>query len=166
MRGRCPPIRRSNAGVGLGFVIPSIAAMWTFALHRMFLWAIVEPGRLVSHPGEVEPFNHLVGVWAVAVAIYVTLRALRRVGSGPQPALALAAFALTGLEAAALARWTLDVPSIPSGAAGAGHFRSLFHLVTTTASLAYGLGMGLACVVGVVDVVRIRRGQGWAVDDA
>jgi len=166
MRGRCLPIRRSNAGVCLGFVIPSIAVMWTFALHRMFLWAIVEPGRLTSHPDEFGPFHHLVEVWAVAVAVYVTLRALRRVGPGPQPALALAAFALTGLEAVALARWMLDVPPVPSGAAGAGHFRSLFHLVDTTSSLAFGLGMGLACLVGTVDFVRIRRGHGWAVDDA
>lgn len=166
MRGRCLPIRRWNAGVGLGFVIPSIAVMWTFALHRMLLWATVDPAGLVSGPDGWTSFGPLVGVWAVAVATYVTLRALGRVGSSSQPALALAAFALAGLEVAALSRWMLAVATIPRNAVGADHFRALLHLVTTTSSLAFGLGMGLALIVGVVDVVRIRRGQGWAVDDA
>lgn len=166
MRGRRLPRSRSGTGVALGFVVPLIAVAWTFALHRMLLWTAITPGGHATHAGGAEASGQLIVGWAAAAALYVTLRMSHRVGTGAQPALALAAFALAALESTSLSRWMLDAASLPRGVTGADHFRACFHLLETTASLAYGLGMGLALIVGVVDFVRIRRGQGWAVDDA
>lgn len=160
------PTRRTCADNGTLSVLVPITVAWTLALHRMSLCHAESPSRFLAGTADFETGGVQVIAWAIAVASFVTLRQLRCVGTGPKPALALAAYGIAGLQATGLAIQLLDFAAIPRGAPRAGSYRSLLHLVDTTSSLAFGLGMGLACVVGAVDFVRIRRGHGWAVDDA
>lgn len=166
VKARWSPPRRTDANDGALSVLAPITVAWTLAFHRMSLSHAGNLSRFLAGTADFETGGAQVIAWAIAVALFVTLRQLRRVGSGPKPALSLAAFGIAGQQATGLAIQLLDFAAIPRGAPGAGSYRSLLRLVDTTSSLAFGLGMGLACVVGAVDFVRIRRGQGWAVDDA
>jgi hypothetical protein len=143
--------------------LPPLCIAWTFALHRMTQWTALPAETLLARP-DVERFAVTATAWAVAAAAFVTLRTLGRVGRGPLPGLVLALYGFAGLQAVGWAVDSLGLTPPRRGEGGAARFGALFALVDCTASVAFGLGLGLAVVAGVGDARRIRRGEGWALD--